>query len=436
MKNPIATMALTTALVAPASALAQVPTTAPASPRPAAVPRDTRAPFTPAPNAGSSLTPKEAKAPADGQVQKSQVVPEATIVPGTGTVAAPTGPVDGYLLQPEHGPFMVVAETFRGPEAMKFALALAAELRSGYNLPAYVWQLRIKPFNSNIYGVPPVSPMTARNGDVPTPRAYDEAAVLVGNCPTTNDALKMLKDVKKIHPKCLEASGSLHFRRGAGLKYAYYTVNPLAAAQRIYPGREVRMHGGADFDPYAAVANLLRAKKKNDPMLAQMNSGSRSLYKCPGPYSLQVAEFTGRTSLEGQNHATEDKSLFKLSPLATAHDDAERLASDLTRKRSLKVYTPYVYHDRTSSRVLLGSFQGPDDPALARLKEALFTREMVEFASEKRVTLTPHLVLLGTSDGERIHDQMVQQASAAVQAAADPKAGLNVPELIPVPDKR
>ena len=31
---------------------------------------------------------------------------------------------------------------------------------------------------------------------------------------------------------------------------------------------------------------------------------------------------------------------------------------------------PYVYHDRTSSKVMLGSYQAPNDPAAERVRQA------------------------------------------------------------------
>ena len=44
------------------------------------------------------------------------------------TVAIPAEPIEPYLLTKDVGPFMVMARTFRGPEAQGYALALAKEL--------------------------------------------------------------------------------------------------------------------------------------------------------------------------------------------------------------------------------------------------------------------------------------------------------------------
>ena len=32
---------------------------------------------------------------------------------------------------------------------------------------------------------------------------------------------------------------------------------------------------------------------------------------------------------------------------------------------------PYVFHDRTTSRVMMGAFNTPDDPAAVRLRDAM-----------------------------------------------------------------
>src|SRR6185437_8541187 len=74
------------------------------------------------------------------------------------TVALPDGPVEPYLLTKDIGPWMVMAKTFRGPDAERFALALVLELRNVYQLPAYI--VRTKDFanRSLIRNIPPTAP--------------------------------------------------------------------------------------------------------------------------------------------------------------------------------------------------------------------------------------------------------------------------------------
>ena len=73
-------------------------------------------------------------------------------------------------------------------------------------------------------------------------------------------------------------------------------------------------------------------------------------------------------------------------PLATAADDAERLAEALSRDKEIQKLgcQPYVYHDRFSSRVTLGSFNVPNDPNAQRLHDRL--REIAVDLNNRRVT--------------------------------------------------
>ena len=109
-------------------------------------------------------------------------------------------------LQKENGPYMVLARTFRGPDAVKFAKALALELRQEYKLPAYLYDW--------------------------TPKGDDRlgaSVVLVGNAKTLKESESILKQVKAISPRCLADMPNPGQR---SLARAYRTPNPLAPARR------------------------------------------------------------------------------------------------------------------------------------------------------------------------------------------------------------
>ena len=74
------------------------------------------------------------------------------------------------------------------------------------------------------------------------------------------------------------------------------------------------------------------------------------------------------------------------SPLATAADDAEKLAESLSRDKEVQQtgYQPYVYHDRFSSRVFIGSFDRPDDPKASKLHDKLL--ELTVELNRRKVT--------------------------------------------------
>ncbi len=311
------------------------------------------------------IPPKPAVDPAktDGQVMKASEVPVPVdpnqIQPGT--LVVPTDPIEPWLLTKDCGPFMVMARTFQGPEAERYALALAQELTRDYGLPAYIMRLKDFPMGSFIRNVPPNAYPYMKKAQVAEPektRTHDQAMVLVGNEKTLQDSLTLLNKVKHINPKCLEQMPGIYPWR-KGLSTASRTTNPYVPAQDLYPGRN-----GKD--------QMLEQK---DKMLTQMNAGPRSVYNCPGRYTLQIAEFTGRTVINPQDKDASilSRAWLNASPLRTAADDAERIAEALAKDKRVQPTgcQPYVYHDRTSSKVMIGSFNSPNDPKAVELRDTM-----------------------------------------------------------------
>jgi hypothetical protein len=304
----------------------------------------------------------------------SKVYPAASTLPGPTPVDAipppsielPDDPIEPYLLTKANGPFMVHAKTFYGPAAERMALALCKELRNDFHLPAYILRKKDFPQHSYIRGTPPTAPSETMAALTKLPekvRTRDEAAVLIGDEKTLAGSEVLMHKVKKLHPKCLDGMPSLFdWRKGAGLKYAYRTTNPYVPAQYLYP-------------------------KTRDKLVVQMNSGLRSIAHCAGSYSLQVAEFSGRSGFDFHAVGSPPPIIASLrtSPLQTAHDDAERMADKLGRSPEVqRLGVPvFVYHDRTSSRVFVGSFRSEDDPAFTKVRDELL-RHAVELSDRKQ----------------------------------------------------
>ncbi len=284
------------------------------------------------------------------------------------SIALPDDPLEPYLLTKENGPFMVLAKVFRGPDSEKMALALCKELRQDFGLPAYVLRSKEFPMKSYIRGTPVQAPSVTTKAAIKQPeqvRIHDEAAVLVGNEKTLQGSEELLHQVKKLNPKCLEGIPVLfRWREGGGLHRAIRTTNPYVPAQWLFP-------------------------KTPDRLVVLMNSGLRSIAHCPGHYTLQVANFTGRSSfdIDGQGTLMAQKIFdAHTSPLKTAHDDAEKLADKLARTPEIqRLGQPvYVYHDRTSSRVYVGSFKSTDDPTAAVVHEQLIQAAAKYNSTRKR----------------------------------------------------
>ena len=142
------------------------------------------------------------------------------------------------------GPFMVMAHTFHGPDAARYAQALAIELRNriGCRLTSYF--LRFQPGHSNIRDVPPTAAPPMRSGEKVTAperyRSYDEAAVLVGDCKTIDESEDVLKQVKKVRSTVVDGVPSIWtWRKGKGLSRAMLTTNPLVGSQELFPDQEL-----------------------------------------------------------------------------------------------------------------------------------------------------------------------------------------------------
>lgn len=265
-------------------------------------------------------------------------------------IQLPTEPINAYLLPREAGPFMINAQAFSGPQSSQFAQLLAMELRRDYRVPAYVYNTKMKPGNSNIRGIPPT---TAADGSVSgltgkeRERIPDEAIVLVGNCKSQDEAESLLKQVRKIQPKCLQKMPSIYPWRKKDLGRATITVNPWTASQQLFT-------------------------KKNDPMslVKRLNAGPHSISNCPGAFTLQVSEFSGRSAfMMSGDQALDDEATLKTSPLANAADDAEALAAMLEKNPAFRELglKAYVFHDLASSKVTVGSFSAPNAQQLAAL---------------------------------------------------------------------
>ncbi len=155
---------------------------------------------------------------------------------------------------------------------------------------------------------------------------------------------------------------SMFKSREGSLGTALRTTNPYVAAQYLYP-------------------------RKSDRLVVQMNQTSRSIANCPGRFSLQVAEFSGRSTFNDKDERFQGILNLKRSPLATAGQDAERLADRLSKDPDIqKLGQPiYVFHDRTASRVYIGSFNAWQDPAAVAVREALL-RLAVPMLDRKRST--------------------------------------------------
>jgi hypothetical protein len=112
------------------------------------------------------------------------------------------------------------------------------------------------------------------------------------------------------------------------------------------------------------------AVRKRDPFILRLNSGSEySLLQNKGKYTVVVATFQGKAEIGN------DVSEKKMQPVSSALSDAAERAWELcTALRHAKSYgyehefESWVFHDRYSSIVTVGSFDSKDDPRITELQ--------------------------------------------------------------------
>ncbi len=329
-----------------------------------------RVPSAPPPSTGGSYSTQAATPPA-GQPKEyaADAIPGPTLEEDLKpvSIALPNDPLEPYLLTKQNGPFMVLAQVFRGVDSERLALALCKELREEYHLPAYILRSKEFPMKSYIRGTPVQAPSETTKSAIKLPeriRIQDEAAVLVGDEKTEQGTEALLHKVRKIYPKCLKHMPRLFAWRDGSLYRAIRTTNPYVPAQWLFP-------------------------RPPDKLMIQMNSGLRSIAHCPGHYTIQVAQFAGHTAynLSGGEESKFDKFINeRKSPLRTAHDDAERLADRLAAMPEVKQLglPVFVYHDRTTSRVYVGSFNSADDPNASAVHQ-----ELIRVAAKANSALQP-----------------------------------------------
>jgi hypothetical protein len=278
-----------------------------------------------------------------------------------------------YKLTKRHGPWMIMVASFLPPpddnrgEGMtpeEAAQQLVYELRL-HHIPSYVFKQEEVEEEVNVYGR---RTLTAHKAKV---RAWAGGiCVLAGNYPASNDpvAKSTLKYIKEFQPEFLsdvEAAqpaflgGEIKRSKSGGifrttkdrkgpLSGAFLTTNPLLTDEEL-------------------------ALRSHDPFLLKLNSGSEySLLSNPGRYTVIVATFQGHTTTNLAGQTADENAFEKINvPLSEAGERAWELCSGLRHARSLgydKEFEAYVYHDRYSSIVTVGSFDSKDDPRIAKLQ--------------------------------------------------------------------
>ncbi len=298
-----------------------------------------------------------------------------------------------YHLTKRHGPWMIMVASLRSiegrhPTAEEAADELVYELRRK-GIPAYVYKQERKMGKIQTidrYGRPRESFYTAQEGRV---------CVLAGNYPSVNDriAQKTLAYIKAYHPKCWQDKGIYHKTPGhpGPLSRAFLTINPLLSPEEV-------------------------AKRKRDALLLRLNSGVEySLLQNKGKYTVVVATFMGKsTTCFGDRSVEEVAKKFEVGEtLDEAAENAQMLVHLLRSSRAKELLSPavsrlagahgldaYVFHDRYSSVVTVGSFDSPNDPRIFELIRAFGAKQRRDPTSGKMILTGEMVALPGPHKGD------------------------------------
>ncbi len=270
-------------------------------------------------------------------------------------------PDKDYALSKENGPWMIMACSFSGEGADEQAHELVLELRKRYKLPAYSHKVRFD-FGKQAPGRgldPTGAPVRMRykGGS-----ELSETAVLVGEYPAVDDpeAQKILQKLKASRPECLALEdGRATNRSLAGWRWLQERVRQQSRSSDSVKKDGPMRHAFVTTNPLLPKGYFVT--NGVDDLVLRMNKGVKhGLLDCPGKYTVQVAHFTGRITIEQDEiKKVKNGARIKDSLLAKAAEKAHRLTESLR----MKGYEAYEFHDRHASIVTVGSFQSVGTPS-------------------------------------------------------------------------
>ncbi len=265
-------------------------------------------------------------------------------------------PSTRYELTEEHGPWLVLAANFAGEGAAEQAHELVLELRKEFNLPAYIdrkefdYSETVEGKSLDRYTGLPSKMKHAHGGK------FDAYAVLVGDFDSAEEPQlqKTLEKLKYARPACLDLE--IHKKstqRFAGFRELQRRMNGDAAKRQKGP------MGNAFVTRNPHLPEEFFAPGGLDEFVVELNSRAEfSLLNNPGRYTVKVASFGGKNTMNSKEIEALEQSGQVSDKLDIAADKAHRLTVAL-RSRGVDAYE---FHDRTESIVAVGSFESVGEP--------------------------------------------------------------------------
>jgi hypothetical protein len=297
-----------------------------------------------------------------------------------GLAQTPVGgdPNQAYAITPAAGPWTICVSSFTGDAAAKLAHDLVVELRTKYRLQAYLFNHGAEERRQQEQDLQErrrqQEEALRRAGlnpaDVPvrkkTVRVEEQYAVLVGGYKDMESASSDLKRIKGLPAPQSVPGGAIFTQDMAALVAGQ---KPKAEEVKLNPFRTSFVTPNPTIPMAAANAN------KADPFLKVLNADEPySLLKCKHPLTLAIKEFYGATVLQTSNITPSGfmEKIFSSRPGAQLNAGAMNAHNMAEALRNPKIgLEAYVLHTRTASIVTVGGFDGPKDPHIEQVIQAL-----------------------------------------------------------------
>lgn len=278
-------------------------------------------------------------------------------------------PNKDYLVTPEAGPWMICATTYVGPEAARLAHQMVLEIRSRFDLPAFVVNRGDEERRKQQQELEQLrKQFPDYTGPIRHTRIQEQCAVLVGGYKDMDTAARALKEIKKLPPPSDEK-----------LMAVLTQVRPAPKA-----GEEDRgLLEGAFVNPFRnsfvvrnpTVPAERKTDNKNDPFLKKLNAHeSFSLLRCKKSWTMIVATYQGMHTIQPAEAPSKVLGIFDSlwgSNTGELLEASGQNAHNLAEAMRKLGFEAYVLHTRWGSLVTVGGYDRPDDPRMQEIQRAL-----------------------------------------------------------------
>jgi hypothetical protein len=278
-------------------------------------------------------------------------------------------PIKEYHVTPEAGPWMICVTTYVGSESPQLAHQMVLEIRSRFDLPAYVvnhgdeerrkQQQELEQFRKQFPDY---------RGPIRHTRVQEQCAVLIGGYKDMDTAHRALLEIKKLPPPSSEKLMPVLAQAGRPQKVGDEQKSLLEGAfVNPFPSSFVVHNPSVPLER--------QAENKTDPFLKKLNAHeSLSLLRCKKSWTMVVATYQGMHSIQPKEGESKVLSFFDTlwksntgELLEASGQNAHNLAEAL-RKLGFEAY---VLHTRMGSVVTVGGYDSPDDPRMKEVQRTL-----------------------------------------------------------------